>query len=113
MSKKLINLDPIILMMLENEADIFHTSSSAIVRVAILEYLCRSHQSRMPVFFEDEKMISDFQTKVREIYILCKNEEGMTPFISSLNMDGKKLYQECYARMLCILEEERRKFKQQ
>jgi len=105
--KKLISIDWVIIAMLDTEAKIFETSSSQIIRVAILEYLCRSNQSRFPFFFQNEKLIADFNSTVRNVYYSCHEISSSANIPNFFQSEGTKLYEELYCRLLDLLREER------
>lgn len=107
--KKLIVLDWSIVAMLETEAETFEVSSSCICRVAILEYLCRSHQARFPFIFRNEKMLSDFQKKCERIYEVLRCTEGKEPVFFSAQRTPQEFYSGVYCEMLDLLREERKR----
>lgn len=73
--KKLVNFDPLIIVLLEKESQKYRTSTSAIIRAAVLDWICRTYNTIPPPMFKNEKTLLEMRG-IQEYYArICREEE--------------------------------------
>lgn len=105
--KKQLSGHPIFWMILEFEALINNTTASHIARTAILSWITRVNQTRIPNFFRDEKLLSQFQETLEKYNRVFRNlkEDDQPPGVFLKDVD--EAYKLIYAHCVDIFEKER------
>lgn len=60
-----LTADPAFFTILDSEARLIGCSSNALIRVSVLEFVAKSHETRIPLLFKEEREIQIYQDQVR------------------------------------------------
>jgi len=107
--RRLLTADPVFFTIVDAESHLLQCSAPTIIRTGTLEFIARSHQTRIPGLFHEEKEIATYQ-RCLEIIMETSKEAARNPAIIALSkIAGKDLRYALYEASILELEKSRNK----
>jgi len=105
--KRNLDLDPILWTMVDLESKCHNVTGSCIVRTAVLEFIARTHQTRIPTLFKNEDIISRYQKLLRLLMSKSTDPATVQECEKFLGIPSDHLLLELMAHVLVLLDDQR------
>jgi len=109
--KKLLSISSTLNNLIETEAILIGTTSTQLIRTAILSWICRNHQVRIPTMYTKEGKNEVIQNQTIELYKRLFRDENLTNPEKITPETRREIYYKVYAIALEELDEALKKLR--